>query len=106
MSISIKGKLLDDETRCEHYHSEKDIIAIKLKCCQTYYPCISCHNETTNHKAEVWLKTERDTKAILCGSCKTELTINEYFACESICPNCTAAFNPKCENHYHFYFEM
>ena len=106
MSILLHGKLIDDETRCEHYHSEKDIISIKLKCCQTYYPCISCHNETTNHKAEVWLKTERDIKAILCGSCKTELTIKEYFACESTCPNCAATFNPKCENHYHFYFEM
>ena len=106
MNYILKGKLIDDYTRCEHYNNEKDIIAIKFKCCYCYFACIHCHEETENHAPKIWLKTERETKAILCGSCKTELTINEYLACESTCPNCTATFNPKCENHYHFYFEM
>jgi uncharacterized CHY-type Zn-finger protein len=102
--IAVKGKMIDDETRCEHYHSEKDIIAIKFKCCDTYYPCFECHQETTNHQAQTWKKDEFETKAILCGNCKMELTIETYLQCNHQCPNCKAAFNSKCSNHYHLYF--
>jgi uncharacterized CHY-type Zn-finger protein len=101
----LKGKLIDAQTRCSHYHSGLDIIAIKFRCCDTYYPCYSCHHEEANHTAEVWQKAEFDTKAILCGVCKTELTINDYLNSDSKCPNCQSAFNPKCSNHYHLYFE-
>ena len=58
----IKGKPVDKQTRCEHYQSELDIIAIKFKCCNDYYPCFSCHAETTRRiwpvlKANQPLKT-------------------------------------------------
>jgi uncharacterized CHY-type Zn-finger protein len=102
----LKGRLLDEQTRCTHYHSELDIIAIKFKCCNSYYPCFQCHEETTDHKPEIWEKTELHEKAILCGVCKCELTIFEYLNCNSKCPNCQSAFNPKCENHYHLYFDL
>lgn len=103
--IKVKGKLLDDETRCEHYHSQLDVIAIRFKCCNEYYPCYQCHEETADHKAEVWQKKDWDTKAIFCGICKTELTISEYFNANNHCPTCNAAFNPNCSRHYHLYFE-
>ena len=104
-TIIIKGKVVDDETRCIHYHSELDVIAIKFKCCNTYYPCFYCHVEVTNHQTEVWMKEEFDTNAILCGVCKTELSIKGYKNCNYQCPNCNAAFNPKCVNHDYLYFE-
>ena len=104
--IEVKGKLIDDETRCEHYHSPLDIIAIKFKCCNEYYPCYQCHEETTDHEAIAWKKEEWNTKAILCGVCKTELTINEYFNSNNHCSHCNAAFNPNCSRHYHLYFEV
>ena len=103
--IEVKGKLVDDETRCEHYHSLPDIIAIKFKCCNEYYPCYRCHEETANHKSLVWKREEWNTKAILCGICKEELTINEYFNSNNHCPNCNTAFNPGCSKHYHLYFD-
>lgn len=104
--IEVKGKTIDDQTRCEHWHSSLDIIAIKFKCCKEYYyPCYQCHEETVDHKPEVWKKEEWNTKAILCGVCKTELTINEYFHSVNHCPHCHAAFNPNCCRHYHLYFE-
>ena len=102
----IKGKLVDDETRCVHYHSPLDIIAIKFRCCDEYYPCFSCHDEEAGHKAEVWKRNEFEIKAILCGVCKTELTIAEYLSCNNQCPVCKSAFNPGCSNHYHLYFEV
>lgn len=104
--IEVKGNIIDDETRCEHYHSPLDVIAIKFKCCNQYYPCYECHQETTIHQSLVWSRDERNTKAILCGLCKKELTIQEYFDCHNGCPNCKAKFNPDCSRHYHLYFEM
>ncbi|MEI2340752.1 hypothetical protein V8V71_18610, partial [Priestia megaterium] len=40
----VKGDTVDSETRCMHYRTDKDIIAIKFYCCNTYYPCYQCHN--------------------------------------------------------------
>lgn len=102
----IKGIEVDENTRCAHYATEKDIIAIKFKCCNTYYPCHKCHDEVADHPPVLWRKDERNTKAILCGKCKTELTIEEYMGCHSVCPICKASFNSGCQNHYHLYFEM
>lgn len=104
--IQVKGNIIDNETRCEHYHSRLDVIAIKFKCCDEYFACYECHRESVNHGAKVWQKEEWNTKAILCGVCKEELTINEYFDSNNNCPYCNAAFNPKCSNHYHLYFEV
>ena len=42
----VKGAVLDEETRCAHYHSEIDRIAIKFYCCDTYFPCYECHEES------------------------------------------------------------
>lgn len=100
----LKGLLIDDETRCEHYHSPTDIIAIKFKCCNTFYPCYKCHEVLENHIVERWKVSEFKEKAILCGSCKKTLSIQEYMQTEH-CPNCGSLFNPKCYNHYHLYFE-
>ena len=37
--IPVCGVAIDAQTRCAHYHSELDRIAIKFKCCQAYYAC-------------------------------------------------------------------
>ena len=102
----VKGKLVDEFTRCQHYHSQLDVIAIKFKCCGEYYPCYECHREDVDHPPQAWSKDEFDTKAILCGVCKTELTIRQYLSSGNNCPACNAAFNPNCNKHYHLYFEI
>lgn len=102
----ILGNLIDKQTRCSHYHSTEDIVAIKFKCCNDYYPCYTCHLESAGHRAEVWRKDERMTKAVLCGVCGYEMTVNEYLSSSFCCPNCDAAFNPNCAKHYSLYFEM
>ena len=106
MPLQVKGKTVDEQTRCVHYHSALDIIAIKFKCCKEYYPCYYCHEEVAGHKAITWNKDEFETPAILCGMCKAELTIAAYKTCNYECPYCRAAFNPKCCNHDHLYFEQ
>lgn len=101
----VEGKVIDSQTRCTHYHTTKDIIAIKFKCCATYYPCYQCHNETADHLPKKWGIHEFHEKAILCGSCGTELTIHTYTKHSSACPTCLHPFNPRCSNHSHIYFE-
>ena len=43
--LNIVGVGVDGETRCAHYRSERDIIAIKFKCCKKWFPCYECHAE-------------------------------------------------------------
>jgi uncharacterized CHY-type Zn-finger protein len=105
-NFSVQGVEVNARTQCAHYHSERDIIAIKHKCCGTYYACIQCHCELADHAAVVWPKNERSEAAILCGNCHSQLSIAAYLACANSCPVCQAAFNPGCANHYPLYFEM
>lgn len=100
----VKGAI-DEETRCAHYHQENDRIAIKFYCCQTYYPCYQCHEAYGCGEAKVWPKALFNEKAILCGSCKTELSVHAYLNSGYACPNCHAAFNPGCALHKDLYFE-
>ena len=102
----IKGRVIDDETRCVHYHSELDIIAIKFKCCFMYYPCHLCHEEVAGHPKQIWSPDEFETKAILCGHCGNEMTISQYLRSDSTCAYCNASFNPSCKNHWHLYFDI
>src|SRR5476649_391070 len=102
----VTGVNLDARTRCAHYQTDLDIIAIKFKCCGRWFPCFECHAATADHTAEVWTVAERDVRAILCGDCGHQLTISEYFESRSTCLSCKAKFNPGCEGHYHLYFEM
>ncbi|MGI4736699.1 MAG: CHY zinc finger protein [Janthinobacterium lividum] len=97
---------VNERTQCAHYHSERDIIAIKHKCCGTFYACIQCHAELASHAPAVWGRAERHAAAILCGNCYSILRIEDYLACGNTCPTCQAAFNPGCANHYPLYFEM
>ncbi|WP_240948495.1 CHY zinc finger protein [Bacillus sp. RO1] len=105
MTVQVLGKTVDDHTRCVHYHSDKDIIAIKFHCCGEYYPCYQCHEEHADHPISIWPKEKFHTKAVVCGDCKFEMTIHEYLNSHSICPKCSSLFNSGCENHHHLYFE-
>lgn len=104
--VILKGRVLDEETRCAHYHSEIDRIAIKFYCCNIYYPCYQCHTEAGCGNPAVWPEEKFNEKAVLCGACGHELTVSEYLECKSECPACSAEFNPGCSLHKHLYFEI
>ena len=101
---AVHGQSLDPQTRCAHWHSELDIIAIKMRCCSAYYACRECHDELAGHPAALWPQAEWDEPAVLCGACGTELSVRDYLACESQCPACRARFNPGCHKHRRLYF--
>lgn len=100
------GVDIDSETRCAHWHSPLDIIAIKFKCCGRWYPCFDCHSELEDHQPDVWPSFEFDEKAVLCGSCGHQLSVAEYLASHSKCTKCEAEFNPGCAKHYYLYFQQ
>jgi uncharacterized CHY-type Zn-finger protein len=102
--VEINGVDIDSETRCAHYHGERDRIAIKFKCCGNWFPCHQCHAQLGGHTAIVWPNEDFDAFVVLCGACGRQLTIREYLACDSVCPQCDRQFNPGCASHHHLYF--
>lgn len=106
MPPEVRGNPVDDETRCVHWDSQLDVVAFRFPCCQGWWPCRSCHDEATDHQAETWGLEARDTEAVLCGVCKTTMTIEAYLACHHACPGCRARFNPGCQDHWPTYIEI
>lgn len=100
----VYGNNIDPETRCLHYSTVLDRIALKFKCCRTYYSCYKCHERIADHAPEVFQKEDKDCKVILCGSCGFEMTLLEYLECNSKCPKCYVSFNPGCKKHLFHYF--
>lgn len=103
MTTQIYGLTVDNETRCIHYHSFVDIVAIKFACCQKFYPCYQCHDACENHGIGRWEPTQFNEHAIMCGICKTTLSIHDYMTTQH-CPTCQHLFNAGCQKHYHIYF--
>ena len=102
--MEIYGKPVDEQTRCVHYRTHKDVIAVKFNCCGNYYPCFRCHEECSDHPVKLWPEDQWQERAILCGVCRTELSIVEYRA-STRCPACSSEFNEACSSHAHLYFD-
>lgn len=102
----VHGVDVDPQTRCAHYGSDLDIIAIKLKCCGKWFPCFECHEALTDHEPGTWPLGQRNELAVLCGACGYQLSIGEYLDSGSSCPHCTSGFNPGCAKHYYLYFDL
>lgn len=101
----IYGRTVDWESRCIHYHTKEDIIAIKFACCNRYYPCYKCHAECEDHPVIRWENDAFSEKAIVCGVCRTEHTIHEYLKAGN-CKTCGSQFNEGCRYHHHLYFAI
>ncbi|WP_290814015.1 CHY zinc finger protein [Halovivax sp.] len=103
--LPVRGVDVDAETRCAHYDGDRDVVALKFACCESYHPCFRCHESVADHEAEPWPRVRFDEPAVLCGVCGTELTPPAYLDAEHRCPACDAPFNPGCEAHADRYFE-
>lgn len=102
----VRGIDLDDQGRCAHWHGPTDVIAIRFPCCNGWFACWDCHRELADHPPQRWPREAFGARAVLCGACRTELTIEAYLSCDARCPACRAAFNPRCERHHPLYFEL
>ena len=104
--VPLRGLEVDSETRCAHYRTPRDVIAIAFPCCGTFFPCFECHAACSDHDAERWPADRFDARAILCGVCRERASIETYLESEHRCPNCEARFNPGCANHWERYFAV
>ena len=103
-TVRVRGLLVDEQTRCEHYHGELDVVALRFHCCGEWFPCHLCHQATADHPARPWPMTARETEAVVCGVCGSRLRIEDYLLVDA-CPDCDARFNPGCRLHRSLYFD-
>jgi uncharacterized CHY-type Zn-finger protein len=101
--VIVRGPAIDAETRCIHYGSALDVVALRAPCCDAWYPCHLCHAAVADHPLEVIPRSEHHLPAALCGVCRATMSVPEYLAADS-CPSCGAPFNPGCAAHAHLYF--
>lgn len=101
--MRVYGATVDEETRCVHYSSERDVVAIRFYCCDRFYPCYRCHEEEADHRAERWPRSSGEVPAVLCGVCSETLTVATYLSVDR-CPRCRSEFNPGCAAHAPRYF--
>lgn len=103
--IQIYGHLVDKESRCQHYHSQLDVVGLKCFECRKYYACYRCHDDLEQHLFSAYPLHQNEDKVVICGVCRSEMTFSEYRA-SMFCPSCQATFNPGCEKHYSIYFKQ
>lgn len=103
MTSQIYGELLDHESRCRHYHTVLDIVALKCWSCRRYYACYQCHDQFECHDFTPYPRTRKEDKVVICGVCHKEMSIASYEEA-SACPRCGSAFNPACHKHKEIYF--
>jgi uncharacterized CHY-type Zn-finger protein len=104
--VPLRGVDVDAETRCAHYATDRDRVAIRFPCCDTFYPCHACHDARADHPPERWPRDRFDEPAVLCGACGHVLAVTAYLDSEHRCPACAAAFNPGCAAHADRYFAV
>lgn len=105
-AVPLRGVAVDSETRCGHYDSAVDVVALRFPCCDCYYSCFRCHDAVTDHEPERLSREAFDDPAALCGACGATLSVRAYLDCDDACPDCGAAFNPGCRRHQNRYFAV
>jgi len=103
-AVPLRGVAVDAETRCDHYATARDVVAIRFACCGVYYPCYRCHDALAGHEAERIPRAAFDDPGVLCGACGATLAVTAYLAADDACPDCGAGFNPGCRRHRDRYF--
>jgi len=104
--VPLRGVDVDAETRCAHYDTELDVVALRFPCCGVYYPCFRCHEAVTDHEPARVPRERFDEPTVLCGVCDTTLSAAAYLDCDDTCPACGASFNPGCRHHRDRYFAV
>ncbi|MGC5048651.1 CHY zinc finger protein [Micrococcus porci] len=105
---AVRGVDADPQTRCAHYRTERDVVALRLDCCPEYWCCRECHDELAGHPGRPLPREAFGLPSVLCGVCRHEMDVPAYRAAmahaDPHCPACGAGFNPGCSRHAHLYF--
>ncbi len=93
---------IDGEGRCTHWHGRDDVLWLEMACCDEWWPCRACHDESVDHEAQTW-RVEEATSMMRCGRCLHVFGLREYMP--TGCPRCGKPFNPGCRQHLHLYVQ-
>ncbi len=106
MTVQIQGRDVDDAGRCAHHRTQLDIANFRFPCCDGFWACRACHDEAhPDHLVQVWGPDDLHRRAVLCGACRTRLSLRRYAADPSRCPKCAVPWNPNCVYHHPLYFQ-
>jgi uncharacterized CHY-type Zn-finger protein len=96
----VYGPTVDEHTRCVHYATELDIIAIRFACCDRYYPLPLCAiPRLTDHPARTVATRASGTSPPSCARmCWTELTIDPL--CQAGCEPLRIREEPEHHGHH------
>ena len=104
--VRFRGQPVDAQSRCVHWNGPTDIVAFRFACCEGWWPCHACHEETAGHVAVPWPVARFGEPSVLCGACGLEMAASDYTGSGSRCPHYSASFNPRCKPHWPLYFEQ
>ncbi|WP_165242768.1 CHY zinc finger protein [Corynebacterium lizhenjunii] len=104
MSITIHGAI-DGQGRCEHWHSEVDVVANRCATCGMWWACSLCHTQASDH---AFGPMPLDAPAAACGVCGLQMDYRAYRQAQQkhCCPGCGHGFNPGCALHTEIYFQL
>lgn len=103
--VGVYGRVVDTESRCVHWHSRRDVLALKFRCCDRYWACVTCHEQCAGHAVRRYhVELDSGLKVVVCGVCRCEMTFAEYTG-GLRCVQCHVEFNPGCKMHYSMYFD-
>jgi uncharacterized CHY-type Zn-finger protein len=74
----VRGVAVDGATRCAHYRTDRDVVAIRFACCDAFYACFDCHATVTDHDAGRLPADRLDEPSVRCGACGTVHAARTY----------------------------
>lgn len=124
---AIGGTDVDEQGRCAHYRSVRDVVANKCRTCGTFWACYLCHAQAQSEELHPheFSPMPRDEPAVLCGACGHLMDYAGYSGATAAagvtavagataaaansgaapsCPQCGHPFNPGCAAHTDIYF--
>lgn len=96
----IRGVEVDEQGRCAHWHTERDVVANLCEACGQFWACHECHDALADHPFGRVDPAASDT--VLCGVCGHLSSYVDYSA-SHVCAGCGHAFNPRCALHRGLY---
>lgn len=103
----VRGVDVDPQGRCTHWHDASDIVATAFPCCPGWWACRDCHDAMQDHAARVWPTDRFHELVVLCGGCRSRLSVTYHLRLSGeACPHCGRAWNPRCREHAHRYFDV
>ncbi|MCQ9352650.1 CHY zinc finger protein [Corynebacterium sp. 153RC1] len=101
-SPQVRGQLVDSQGRCQHYHSQLDVVANKCVTCGQWWACHKCHEEAQGHR---FGPMPTNQLGAMCCACGEVMTYPQY-AAQPHCPSCQHPFNPGCHLHAPIYWQL